>query len=394
MKKHIIKLTRLLILMLVSIRTLLLHFVTFLLNRDFRLLPLFMVLLITYGCKKGTLNPATVSSADTTTLRSAASFPVGAAMNPDLIKSNTYYTKIAGTQYSSLTPENVMKFDWIEPQQDQFSFADGDYLVSFAVQHHMRVHAHTLIWYSQLPNWVINFSGDSLAWESIFKKHIENVAGHFKGEVASWDVVNEAIRDDGTWRNQDVNAGDGSIWRRHLGADYIARAFLYAHEADPNALLFYNDYGQEYSTVKLDSIIALVTRLKARGIPISGIGMQMHIDINTSNAGITTALQRLAATGLLIHISELDISVNPGNNKNLVLTDALMQTQSAKYQFVAETYRASVPLAQQYGITTWEFSDAVSWIPGYYNRPDWPLPFDASYNKKAAFYGLLTGLQK
>lgn len=377
-----------------SVTTLSAYFITLPLNRSFRLLSLFMVLLITYSCKKGTPTPVTVSSVDTTTLRSVASFPIGAAMNPDLIKSNTYYTKIAGTQYSSLTPENVMKFAATEPSLSQFSFADGDYLVSFAAQKHMRVHAHNLIWYTSLPVWVINFQGDSLAWESMFKTHIETVAGHFKGKVASWDVVNEAIRDDnGTLRNQDVNAGDGSIWRRHLGPDYIARAFQYAHEADPNALLFYNDYGQEYNGLKLDSIIALVTKLKTRGIPISGIGIQLHIDINTSNTGITTALQKLAATGLLIHISELDISVNPGNNQNLVLTDALMQTQAAKYQFVAQTYRASVPVAQQYGITTWEFSDAVSWIPVYYNRPDWPLPFDASYNKKAAFYGLLKGLQ-
>ena len=336
-----------------------------------------------------------VTTADTTTLRSAASFPVGAAMNPDLIKNNTYYSKIAGTQYSSLTPENVMKFDWIEPQQNQFIYGDGDYLVAFAVQNHMRVHAHNLIWYTALPAWVANFQGDSLAWENIFKTHIQSVAGHFKGEVASWDVVNEAIRDDdGTLRNQDVRSGDGSIWRQHLGPDYIARAFQYAHEADSNALLFYNDYGQEYGGIKLDSIIALVTGLKTRGVPISGIGMQMHIDINTDTARITAALQKLAATGLKIHISELDISVNPGNNQSLVYTDALKQTQAAKYQFVANTYRASVPSAQQYGITTWEFSDAASWIPIYYNRPDWPLPFDSSYNKKPAFESLLMGLKE
>jgi len=348
------------------------------------------------ACKKQKASVTTpVQPGDTATLRSAAYFPVGAAMNPDLIKSNSYYNAIAGTQYSSLTPENVMKFYWTEPSQNQFSFTDGDYLVAFAGQHQMRVHAHNLIWYSDLPNWVVNFQGDSLAWESIFKTHIDSVAGHFKGKVASWDVVNEAIRDDdGTLRNQDVNPGDGSIWRQHLGPDYIARAFQYAHAADPNALLFYNDYGQEYDNIKLDSIIALVTGLKARGIPIDGIGMQMHIDINTDSTGITAALQKLAATGLKIHVSELDISINPGNDQHLVFTDALKQAQGAKYQFVAETYRTSVPQSQQYGITTWEFSDAVSWIPIYYNRPDWPLPFDSGYNKKPAFYGLLMGLKE
>jgi endo-1,4-beta-xylanase len=396
MKKHIFRFHSAFVLMFVPCTRLLVSLGTLPLKQDYFLTPLLAVLLVTNSCKKSvTPTPTPATQVDTTTLRSVASFPVGSAMNPDLIKDNTYYYKIASTQYSSLTPENVMKFAATEPSLNQFSYADGDYLVFFAAQHHMRVHAHNLIWYTALPDWVINFQGDSLAWESMFKTHIETVADHFKGEVASWDVVNEAIRDDdGTLRNQDISTGDGSIWRKHLGPDYVARAFQYAHEADPNALLFYNDYGQEYNGVKLDSIIALVTKLKTRGIPISGVGIQLHIDINTNIIGITIALQKLAATGLLIHISELDISVNPGNNQNLVLTDALMQTQAAKYQFVAETYRASVPPAQQYGITTWEFSDAVSWIPVYYKRPDWPLPFDASYNKKAAFGGFLKGLRQ
>jgi len=245
-----------------------------------------------------------------------------------------------------------------------------------------------------LPAWVLSFSGDSAAWENLFKAHIEGEAAHYKGKVASWDVVNEAIRDDnGALRNQDVNPGDGSIWRRNLGPDYIARAFQYAHAADPNALLFYNDYGQEWGGPKLDSIIALATNLKNRGIPISGLGMQMHIDINVDTAGITAALKKLAATGLMVHISELDISVNPANNPNMVFTTALQLQQAALYQFIAETYRAHVPPAQRYGITTWEFADGDSWIRSYLHRKDWPLPFDTAYKKKPAYFGLLKGLK-
>jgi len=250
-----------------------------------------------------------------------------------------------------------------------FNYADGDYIVAFAKQNHMRMHAHNLIWHQALPGWVLNFQGDSSAWENLFKTHIETEAAHYKGEVASWDVVNEAIRDDnGALRNQDVNPGDGSVWRQHLGPGYIARAFQYAHEADPNALLFYNDYGQEWGGIKLDSMIAMVANLKNKGIPISGIGMQMHIDINADTAGITSALKRLAATGLKVHISELDISVNPNNDPDIVFIDALQFKQAALYQFIAETYRASVPAAQRYGITTWEFGDADSWIPSFFKR--------------------------
>jgi endo-1,4-beta-xylanase len=344
--------------------------------------------LLQQGCKKKA-EPAPVA-----TLKSTAPFPVGSAIGTPGLKTNYLYYYTLITEFNSITPDYEMKFDWVEPQQGQFNYADGDYIVAFAAQHHMRMHAHNLIWHQALPDWVVNFSGDSTAWEDLFKTHIEGEAAHYKGQVSSWDVVNEAIRDDdGTLRNKDVNPGDGSIWRQHLGPDYIARAFQYAHEADPNALLFYNDYGQEWNNVKLDSMIALVTGLKNRGIPISGIGMQMHIDINTDNSNITAALKRLAATGLLVHISELDISVNPNNDPSIVFVAGLQQLQSAKYEFVAQTYINTVPKAQRYGMTVWEFSDANSWIPAFYNRRDWPLPFDSLYKKKPAYYGYLKGLQ-
>ena len=355
-------------------------------------LTLFTGLLIAESCKK---NSAPTAQLPTATLKATAPFPMGSAVTSNSTLNNYYYQGVLLTEYNSMTADYEMKFDITEPQQGTFNYAPGDAIVGFAAQHHIRMHGHNFIWHQALPAWVLSFQGDSSAWENLFKTHIESEAVHYKGEVASWDVVNEAIRDDnGQLRNQDASPGDGtgSIWRQHLGPDYIARAFVYAHEADPNALLFYNDYGQEWGGVKLDSMIALVTGLKKRGIPISGIGMQMHIDINVDTAGVTSALKRLAATGLLVHVSELDISVNPGADPNIVFTSALQLKQAALYQFIAETYRASVPAAQRYGITTWEFCDADSWIPAFFNRKDWPLPFDSAYKKKPAYYGLLKGL--
>ncbi|MBS1532928.1 MAG: endo-1,4-beta-xylanase [Bacteroidetes bacterium] len=328
------------------------------------------------------------------TLKSVAPFPVGAAVNPYLLKTNSLYYAVVATEYNSVTTENVLKFNATEPQLNQFDFSGGDTVLSFAAKNHMRVHAHNLVWHQALPGWVLNFSGDSLAWENIFKTHIQSVVAHCKGKVSSWDVVNEAIRDDdGKLRNKDVNPGDGSIWRQHLGPDYIARAFQYAHEADPGALLFYNDYGQEWNGVKLDSMVAMVNRLKRRGIPIDGIGMQMHIGINTNQANMKIAMQRLASTGLLIHISELDVSVNPSGDTNIVYNDALQSRQADMYQLVAQTYISTVPKAQRYGITTWNVGDADSWIPHFYHRKDWPLPFDSLYRKKAAYEGYLRGLK-
>jgi endo-1,4-beta-xylanase len=350
-------------------------------------------ILLAGSCKKHSAPPAATAVA---TLKSTAPFPMGSAVVSGSLQSNYLYQGTFLTEYNSMTPDYELKFNIVEPQQGVFNYTPGDYLVSFAAQHHIRMHAHNLIWHNPaaLPAWVLNFQGDSLAWGNLFMTHIEGEATHYKGQVASWDVVNEAIRDDnGQLRNQDATPGDGtgSIWRQHLGPDYIARAFKYAHQSDPNALLFYNDYGQEWGGPKLDSMIALVTNLKTRGIPISGIGMQMHIDINVDTAGISRALKRLAATGLLVHVSELDISVNPGNIANIVFTSTLQLQQAALYQFVAESYRANVPAAQRYGITTWEFCDADSWIPAFYGRKDWPLPFDSLYHKKPAYFGLMKG---
>jgi endo-1,4-beta-xylanase len=351
---------------------------------------LLLNILLLQACKKKAVAPPVQIA----TLKSSSSFPVGAAISSIGLQNNYVYQGTFITEYNSLTPDYEFKFDQIEQQRGHVDYTACDYIINFALQYHIRVHAHTLIWHQALPAWVLSFSGDSLAWENLFKTHIQTEAAHFKGKVSSWDVVNEAIRDDnGTLRNNDIQPGDGSIWRRHLGPDYIARAFQYAHEADPGALLFYNDCGQEWNGPKLDSMISLVNKLKQRGIPISGIGMQMHTDINVSNNNVTSALQKLAATGLKIHISELDISVNPNNKANIVFTDTLQLAQAAKYQFIAETYRAIVPAAQQYGITTWEFSDHDSWIPAFFNRKDWPLPFDADYRKKPAYYSLLKGLK-
>ncbi|EOR93338.1 Endo-1,4-beta-xylanase A precursor [Arcticibacter svalbardensis MN12-7] len=196
--------------------------------------------------------------------------------------------------------------------------------------------------------------------------------------------MNEAINEDGTLR--------ASIWQQKLGNDYIARAFQYAHEADPDALLFYNDYGNEYSAVKREAILALVNGLKSRGIPINGIGLQMHTRYNQSDANLAIAINSAAQTGLKVHIAELDIAVNPDNNQSLTFTSSLAQQQAEKYKFIVKTYNA-IPKAQQFGITTWNLTDGDTWITGEYSRPDWPLPFDSNYKRKAAYQGILEGLK-
>jgi endo-1,4-beta-xylanase len=359
-------------------------------------LSLSVALLLSSGCKKGT-PPQQQQPVPIVGLKDVAPFPVGVAVDPGLLQSNLTCNSVVVDEESSITSQNVLKWASVHPSQNTFDFSGPDYLLTYATTYNKRMHGHNLCWYSYNPDWLNNFTGDSTAWENLLKTHIQTVVSHYKGKITGWDVVNEALRDDGTlrvWQTSPPGGfDDGSIWARNLGRDYIARAFQYAHEADPAALLFYNDYGQEYSQVKIDSIVAMVSDFKQRGIPINGLGIQMHININSQQAGIANAIKQLAATGLAIHISELDISVNPNNNPIMEYLQDIKNQQDTLYAFIVKQYKALVPKGQQYGITTWGVGDADSWIRGAYNRPDWPLLFDDIYYVKEDYYVFMNALK-
>lgn len=350
-----------------------------------KLLYLFIMIFFFTACSKkdaqtgGTVLPPVVPV--DTSMYKMMPFPVGASLSVSLMKNNTKYNGVVTKEYNSITAENVMKFGGLHPSENTYFWTDADYLVDYAAANGKRVHGHTLNWYTSLPAWVTNYVGDSAAWENLLKTHIQTVVTHFKGKATSWDVVNEAFNDDGTYRN--------SIWVQHLGTDYIARCFQYANQADPAALLFYNDYGHEYSSAKRAAISNMITNLKNRGIPIHGIGMQFHMTVTQTDANIGAAISAAAATGLKVHISELDIRLN--NDKSLTaFTPALAALQAEKYKYVVQAFNA-IPAAQKYGITTWNVSDADSWIPGWLGVPDWPLPFDANYLRKPAYKSIIEG---
>jgi len=346
------------------------------------------------------VNRSQVTNDGTETLQSVSSFPIGAAVGEELLKNNTDYRNVVLKEFNSLTPENAGKIESLHPQENVFDFSNLDTIVDFAEKNKIRVHGTTLIWhdFSELK-WLKDFQGDSAAWESMFKNHIQTVVGHYKGRVRSWDVVNEPFHDNGSLRREEGEKVDepGSIWARHLGQDYIARAFIYAHEADEEAFLFLNEYDLQYSKFqkKIDAVVNLAKDFRKRGIPIHGIGMQMHIGISADNDEIVSGMRQLAATGLLVHISEVSILVSDWKrDTTLVLTDELKKKQSDKYQFLAQAYKQSVPADQRYGITIWGVSDANSWIMSMFNLHDWPLPFDIHYTKKPAYTGFLTGLKE
>ena len=231
--------------------------------------------------------------------------------------------------------------------------------------------------------------------DNALQSWITTMVDRYKGKVTGWDVVNEVVVDGTGELRTSSNSSttpDNFYWADYLGRAYIANAFRRANAADPSAKLFINDYNLESDNRKLDSTIKLINELKAAGVPIHGVGLQMHISINTSNAGIDNAFQKLALTGLLIHVSEMDVRINPSNTPGFTPTSALLDMQAEKYKYVAQSYFQHVPAAQRFGITIWNLTDADSWIV-LSGKTDFPTLYNSSYQKKPAFSSLVQGLR-
>lgn len=347
---------------------------------------------------------------------------IGAAVNVKLLAADGIYRDLVKKQYNSISPENAMKMINLQPQEGNFDFSDKtieNVALDFGKK---RIHGHTLVWHRGLPNWVKNLETATLPngttraqqMDSILSRHIRTVIANYdnpasiykdnngKPLLKSWDVVNEALDDNGDYRaTQNISNGEdkGSIWYRTIGKSYVQKAFTYARKAaeaqgDTDLKLFYNDYGHEYSAKKLDSIYKIVMALKQitfNGKPIiDGIGMQFHININTSLANIKNALIKMKSTGLLIHIAELDISLNkPG----LPFSAAALDAQKQKYKDVAMLYRKYVPANQRWGITLWNVGDKDSWLTYTSNtQVDAACLFDLDYGQKPAFFQFYDGL--
>jgi endo-1,4-beta-xylanase len=235
----------------------------------------------------------------------------------------------------------------------------------------------------------------AVAVDSALSKFIRNTVMRYAGKIKAWDVVNEPMMDgsSGLRTNTGTTTGDIFYWSQYLGRDYALKAFQYAKAADPNALLFMNEYNLEINPAKLDSIINYVNELKGKGAKIDGIGTQMHISINTSKDGIDNAFKKLAATGLKVRVSELDVRVNPNDAAGFAAGQAELTAQADMYKYVVKSFIQNVPQAQRHGFTVWGVADSDSWIITSQQKKDAPLLFDNNYNKKPAFYSLLLGLK-
>jgi endo-1,4-beta-xylanase len=237
----------------------------------------------------------------------------------------------------------------------------------------------------------------ALKLDTALNNFITTMVNRYKAKVKEWDVVNELFADNGAIRNTtntDVSPADVLVWSHYMGRDYALKAFNYAKAADPTATLYINDYNLESSAAKVDSLVAFVNELKTKGAKVDGIGTQMHVSLNTSFAGIDAMFQKLAATGLKVRISELDVRINPTDKPDISRSATMDAYQAHMYNYIINSYLKYVPPAQQAGITIWGVTDADSWIVVTLRKRDYPLLFDANYGKKAAYAGVLQGLKK
>jgi endo-1,4-beta-xylanase len=297
---------------------------------------------------------------------------VGAAVFSSGLASDASYAGAAGRHFNSLTAEYEMKWDPVEKVQGQYDFSGGDAIVAFAESRGARVKGHALVWHQALPSWVESLSPPEL--RIAFEDHIRNVAGHYRGRVYAWDVVNEAIDDSRPGLRS-------TIFSRGLGPDYVAEAFRLARGADPEAQLIYNDYGGEGLNRKSDDIYALVRDLKQGGL-VDGVGLQMHISATSfpAVADIRANIQRLADLGLQVNLSEMDVRIKE------VAGDAATKLQRQR-QVYRDVVAACVAVPRCEAVTFWGFTDAHSWIDSAFGADD-PLLFDEQYRAKPAFFGV------
>ena len=324
--------------------------------------------------------PATMGAAgmEVEPLRAAAGQVgklVGAAVPSNLL-GDSRYAGVLVRHFDYLTAEYEMKWDALEPTRGQQTFGAADAIVSFGRAAGMQVKGHALIWHSSVPGWVGSLSPAD--FRAAFENHIRSTAEHFRGRVRAWDVVNEAIADNGSGLRD-------TVFRQKLGDRYIADAFRLARQADPQALLLYNDYGGEGLNAKSDRIYELVQGLRAQGL-IDGVGLQMHLTAanRPSDGSIAANIRRLADLGLLVNVSEMDVRIRdlPGS------VQSRLDAQKSVYHSIVSLCVAE-PRCD--GVTFWGFTDAHSWIDTRFGADD-PLLFDEQYAAKPAYYGVLDAL--
>ncbi len=330
---------------------------------------------------------------------------LGTAVNMTALddSSDPQYRAITASQFSTVTPENVMKWEALEPTQGTYDWSKADELVDFARAHNQLVRGHVLVWHNQLPTWLTDgvnngtISDEQL--RALLKKHITDVVSHFRGRIWQWDVVNEAASD--PWDSPSTIHLKG-FWAQHLGAGYIADAFRWARAADPKALLFYNDYnieafGSGDASDKTTFVYNLVKGLQTQGVPIDGVGLQGHLGTEYGNFDaiqVSDALRRFSDLGLATALTEVDVrsqmtsAVQSGDSNEI---NPRLQAEAADYSVLLQGCLSN---AHCLSFTVWGFTDKYSWVPSAFNNPAEGLAdiYDENYTPRRAYNTLIADL--
>nr|BBC47920.1 xylanase [Penicillium sp.] len=297
--------------------------------------------------------------------------------NPELTDT-AYVAQLNNTQdFGQITPGNSQKWDATEPSQNTFTFTNGDVIADLAEANGQKLRCHNLVWYEQLPSWVSSGTWTNATLLAAMKNHITNVVTHYKGQCYAWDVVNEGLNDDGTYRD--------NIFYQYIGEAYIPIAFATAAAADPSVKLYYNDYNIESAGAKSTAAQNIVKLVKSYGVKIDGVGLQSHFIVGStpSQSAQASNMAAFTALGVEVAITELDIRMT------LPSTDALLAQQKTDY---ASTVAACAQTSGCVGITIWDWTDKYSWVPNTFSGQGAACPWDANLVKKPAYTGILTAL--
>jgi endo-1,4-beta-xylanase len=297
---------------------------------------------------------------------------IGTAVRADVLKRNRAYREIVAAQFSTVTPENTMKWDFIEPSRGEFDFDPADEIVDRAREAGQKVRGHTLVWFFQLPDWVKKL--DPAQLRAATREHIRGVVGHFKDDIGVWDAVNEPITDRGRIR--------ASVFERDLGPDFIADALRTARTADADAKLYINEIGAEGINPKSNRLYELVRDLKARGVPIDGVGFETHTNLKGLPPDFVANMRRFKALGLDVAITEADVALK------LPASDADLRKQAEVY---AQIVRSCLAVRCS-SLTFWGFTDGRSWIPETQAGMGAATLLDEELRPKPAFFAVQQAL--
>jgi endo-1,4-beta-xylanase len=294
---------------------------------------------------------------------------LGTAVQPIALERDAQYRSVLTQEFGSVTAESQLKWDVLQPTEGQFDWSGADALVGFAEQNGMAVRGHTLVWHSALPAWLEKGTFSTQQLRDLLRGYIHATVGRYRGRIGVWDVVNEPFADTtGQLRK--------SLWFKTLGPDYVADALRWAHEADPQAKLYINDFGVENLNRKSDALYAMVAKLRADGVPIDGVGFQTHVTIDTPPTTMRENLRRFADLGVDVAITELDVRTQG---------EATDTSQSGQAVVYAGALRDCLAVPRCVSFTVWGFTDAYSWIP--YAYPGWSNAclFDGAFRPKTAY---------